>query len=423
MDRNVDAGVSQLTIRKQRHNVNRHTAVGSAALDNSIDRDGLIGALTIAGDGEVFDGSDRTRKLGDALNQLPLIVQAQPGQPVIVQNDGTSPIVNQRMDIPTAADPKAVRLGIAGNQIGAMNWNPDIDLLKTIAESDLDVAALINSDALAAMNEGSAELGKLLATLDPPQVETADAGELEDKADALQKKYDTALGQIWQLGEHRLIIGDCTDKTTIDALMQGEKAQAVVTDPPFNVRDDKWDTFKGDDAFIAFTATWLRLGKGIADSIVCFMADKNVPMLLVASARAEIPYRRALIWRKPPGSQFAGASLDGFWYDFEIIQVFGKPIFKPRQDTQMAVLEHRTVTGQEHGCEKPVALLMELIEGYSERGAIVVDLFGGVGTALIGCQQTNRICRMAELEPNHAAVTLERWSLLTGATPHRLALS
>jgi len=240
---------------------------------------------------------------------------------------------------------------------------------------------------------------------------TPDPGAQVDKAAELQEKWQCARGQVWEVGRHRVMCGDSTSAEDVARLMDGERAQAVVTDPPFGVRGDEWDTFGSEQSFIDFTARWLSVGKRFTDVVVSFMADKNVPPLFVAAAQADWSYRRALIWRKPPGSQFAGASLDGFWFDFEIVQVFGNPTFAPRKDTQMAVLEHRTVTGQEHGCEKPIPLLCQLVEGYSQPDKAVLDQFSATGTTLVACEQAGRIGYGMEIEPKYVAVTLER---LTG---------
>jgi hypothetical protein len=248
---------------------------------------------------------------------------------------------------------------------------------------------------------------------EPPE----DPGAQIDKVAELQEKWGTALGQVWELGEHRVVCGDCTDEAVVEAVMDGNKAQAVVCDPPFFVRDDQWDRFIDDDDFTSFTRSWIEIGIRRADVVISFMADHNVPLLRVAAAQAGAPFRRSLVWRKPPGSQFAGSSLDGFWFDFEMINVFGKPVFKPDRNTKMAVLEHRTITGQEHGCEKPVQLLEDLVGGYSEDGNIVVDLFLGSGTTLVACERLGRKCRGIEIDPKYIAVTLERWHQMTGVEP------
>lgn len=255
---------------------------------------------------------------------------------------------------------------------------------------------------------------------EPPE----DPGPQISRADELQEVWQVQSGDLWVIpsntanGEHRVICGDCTDGEVVERVMGGAKAQAVVTDPPFGVRNDEWDKFDGDNGFISFTAEWLVKGKSCADVLISFMADRNVPQLREAAARIDLPYRRALIWRKPPGSQFAGASLDGFWFDFEIIQVFGQPDIKSSKDTRMAVLEHRTVTGQEHGCEKPIALLEDLIDGYSEEQRIILDMFNGTGVVIVACERLARLGRGVEIEPKYVAVCLERLSQM-GLEPRR----
>ncbi len=120
-----------MRVRTQRQNANRHTARGMPALDTSIQQDGWIGAITVAADGETFDGSARVEIAGDVL------VDA-----IVVRSDGSRPIVHVREDIATADDPKAVRLGLAANRVASLNleWEPAV--LSAIADQAIDVGAL-----------------------------------------------------------------------------------------------------------------------------------------------------------------------------------------------------------------------------------------------------------------------------------------
>lgn len=218
----------------------------------------------------------------------------------------------------------------------------------------------------------------------------------------------TTVGDLWLIGgKHRLLVGDCTDATNVARLMDGERAQLTVTDPPFGVRDDEWDQFDSLENLIAFTAKWMRLCP--VDVWAVFFADKYLPLLFKAADQAGAPqWRRSLIWYKPPGSQFAGASLDGFWYDFELVSVFGQPDFKPDGPPKFAVLEHRTVTNQEHGCEKPVGLLEDIINGYSQPDTLLYEPFMGTGTTLIAAQRAGRNVYGCEFVPKNADVILRR---------------
>ena len=115
----------------QRKNANRHTPRGMGMLEASIQQDGIIGAMTVAADGETFDGSARGEVLpavGFDLNDVSQVVKAEPGRALIIESDGSSPLVHRRTDIPSADDPRARRLGVAANRIAQVNlsWEPDV---------------------------------------------------------------------------------------------------------------------------------------------------------------------------------------------------------------------------------------------------------------------------------------------------------
>lgn len=123
--------------RPQRRNANKHTPRGLAALDKSMGEDGWIGAMTVAADGETFDGSAR---LETVYSKFPN------AEPIIVDSDGRAPIIVRRTDIPTADDPRAKRLGIAANSIASMDYDPDGETLVLLAAEDEAIAALLKQD-------------------------------------------------------------------------------------------------------------------------------------------------------------------------------------------------------------------------------------------------------------------------------------
>lgn len=123
--------------RPQRVNANKHTERGIAALDNSIRKDGWIGAVTVAADGETFDGSARIEALADAMPSA---------EPIVIESDGMRPIIVKRIDIPNTDDPRAKRLGVAANIIAHMDYAPDGEILAMIAADDDAVMRLIRQD-------------------------------------------------------------------------------------------------------------------------------------------------------------------------------------------------------------------------------------------------------------------------------------
>ncbi len=136
-----------MKITPQRRNANRHTQRGMGLLEGSIEKDGWIGAVTVAADGETFDGSARV-EVTERMGML--------DDPIVIESDGTRPIVVRRTDIPSADDPRAIRLGLGANWIAAKNleWEPDV--LAELAR-EVDVSALFYPDELAELSMPSVE--------------------------------------------------------------------------------------------------------------------------------------------------------------------------------------------------------------------------------------------------------------------------
>lgn len=127
--------------RIQQRNANQHTERGIALLDKSLRQDGWIGAITVAADGETFDGSARLERVADAMPEA---------DPIVVDVDGTRPVILRRTDIGSANDPRAKRLAVAANAIASADWNPDGELLAALAAEDDFIAQLIKNDDKAA---------------------------------------------------------------------------------------------------------------------------------------------------------------------------------------------------------------------------------------------------------------------------------
>ena len=134
--------MSKLTdFKPQRKNSNKHTPRGLSALEQSIQADGWIGAITVAADGETFDGSARI-EVGAATGFEDAIV---------VESDGTRPIVHVRKDIPTADDPRARRLGHAANRVAQINLDFDPSVILADIEAGVNLDALWRPDELEAL--------------------------------------------------------------------------------------------------------------------------------------------------------------------------------------------------------------------------------------------------------------------------------
>ena len=130
---------------QQARNANKHSTRGMGMLDDVISNDGWIGAITTAADGEVFAGSARLEVACDRFGAEI--------EPIVIESDGTRPIVVVRTDIASASDPKAIKLGVADNRINQVNYIEDLEILAEIAE-DIDLSSLYFEDELSDLLEG-----------------------------------------------------------------------------------------------------------------------------------------------------------------------------------------------------------------------------------------------------------------------------
>ena len=128
-------------VRPQVRNANRHSQRGMGVLEKSIQSDGWIGAITVAADGETFDGSARVETGAAGFADV---------EPIVVRSDGSRPVIHIREDIPNADDPRAIRLGVAANRVAALNYDPDPALLAALA-GEVDLSGLYYDDELAAI--------------------------------------------------------------------------------------------------------------------------------------------------------------------------------------------------------------------------------------------------------------------------------
>jgi hypothetical protein len=135
--------------RTQEKNLNKHKPRGMGMLDNVIAKDGWQGAITTAANGETFAGSARLEVAQERFGDE--------SEPIVFDIDGTRPVILRRVDIPTADDPRAIRLGIADNRINEVNYDLDIDLLQETAQI-IDISDLYFDDELAKLAEQKQEI-------------------------------------------------------------------------------------------------------------------------------------------------------------------------------------------------------------------------------------------------------------------------
>jgi DNA modification methylase len=220
----------------------------------------------------------------------------------------------------------------------------------------------------------------------------------------------TQLGDIWQLGEHRLICGDSTNALNINILMQGKKADLVFTDPPYNINyqgvSDKRQIMNdkmGDEDFIKF------LEKSIpkTDTAYVCCSWQYAHLFKKAMENIGMPPKAMIIWNKVNPAQH----LDKYFKQHEIIWYYGK--FGGEKTLRGDIWECKRQKNTVHPTMKPIELIAMALQDNPNK-KIVYDGFGGSGSTLIACEQLNRVCYMCELDPKYCDVIVRRWETLTG---------
>jgi DNA modification methylase len=268
-----------------------------------------------------------------------------------------------------------------------------------------------------------------------------DPGAQIDRAEELREQWGVESGQLWRLGEHRLICGDCTDAEVVARVMDGEKAQSCFTSPPYNV-DKKYDEHDDD----LTDGEYWDLISGSLNTIINNLVEGGVVMWNVGVSPKSKPHHHAIaieragfIWLRQIIWEKVGAAIP-IWqntkkqnkaryytpnYKHEVIYLVSKGdltyggSITPDDEYQHDIWN----VGQfEAGSEThPAAFPIKLVDGalrhISSKDETVFDPFLGSGTTLIACERLGRRCRAVEISPAYCAVAIQRWVDMTGQEP------
>ncbi|WP_459909254.1 DNA-methyltransferase [Desulfotomaculum defluvii] len=250
--------------------------------------------------------------------------------------------------------------------------------------------------------------------------EENDSSEDDDFEPELPDDPITQKGDIWLLGKHRLMCGDSTDKNDMAILMDGKKASLIVTDPPYNVdyvgktkdalkiENDKMDNESFYDfLFDAYSRMYEVAQDGA--SIYVFHADSEGLNFRKAMIDSGFKLSQCCIWAK----QAMVMGRQDYHWQHEPVLVGWKPTGShywnsDRKQTTLWKFD-RPFRNEFHPTMKPVPLICYPIKNSSRIGDLVLDSFGGSGSTLIACQETERICYTVELDPKYCDVIVNRY--------------
>ena len=320
----------------------------------------------------------------------------------VIETDGSELVVVKRTDLATD-DEKRKQLAVMDNSTSDSS-EFDFELLQ--ADFDIETIKDFGIDVDFELEE---EQQEVIEDEVPEQVETR-----------------CKLGDIWQLGEHRLMCGDSTEVDDVEKLMNGKKADMVFTDPPYgmNLNTDFSDMNTVNDTLGKKESK--KYNKVIGDNedftpelinniFTCFDYCKEI-FLWGADYYSDLLINKEngswFVWDKRCDETFDEAYGSAFELCFskskhkrEIVRVRWVGVFgTEKEDTKKRV----------HPTQKPITLIKCFLEKFSKDNNLIVDLFGGSGSTLIACEQLNRKCYTMELDEYYCDVIITRWENLTG---------
>jgi DNA modification methylase len=231
----------------------------------------------------------------------------------------------------------------------------------------------------------------------------------EDEVPEVPEEPITKLGDIYQLGNHRVMCGDSTSIDAVELLMGGVKADMVFTDPPYNVgfSYNQYDDNKTDDEYKDFCSAWFDVILMQSRSIIITPGKQNLGMWF---GLAEI--RDVGVWIKKNG--MSGGKISHLNL-FEPILFIGEFDRSSRvNDLFEFNNKHQNDVADNHTCPKSAELMVDIVSNYSKHNNVVLDVFGGSGSTLIACEKTNRNAYLMELDPKYCDVIVQRWEDFTG---------
>jgi DNA modification methylase len=323
----------------------------------------------------------------------------------VIETDGTEIIAVKRTGL---SEDEKIGLALADNRTSDLSdW--DKDMLQQLSEEH-DIAPWFDAD----------DLAEILGT-----VEQLPAEGLTDADDVPEAPAEpiTKPGDLWILGDHRLLCGDSTDTVALERLMAGANADLWLTDPPYNVNYEGGTGLKIQNDNMK-DAEFRQFLKDVYIAANCFLR----------------PGAAFYIWHADSeGYNFRGAAFDAGWKVRQCLIWLKSSLVMGRQDyqwkhepclygwtegaahtwnsdrKQTTILEFaKPSRNGEHPTMKPVDLFQYQMANSTKPGDIVLDSFGGSGTTMIAAERINRKARLMELDPAYCDVIVQRWQAFTG---------
>lgn len=361
-------------------NNNKHTAYGMDLLQKSVNKVGIIESITVSNDDKIISGNARHEIIGKNFTK----------EAIVIETDGTQPIIIKRTDI--ESDTKQFyEASILANTTAKKNIDFDMEVIDILVEEfDIDVV----------------DLG-----LDIIEDEVLEAE--EDDFDATPPEIPiTVLGDLYEIGEHRLLCGDSTDVDSVLKLIDKNKKFSIYTDPPYGINLDGDNSNRGSNTSLMKGGLNLKSFKDdtIQYAVDAFNITREFNPLKEVWWGANyychhLPQTNNwLVWDKRVEEKMRNTNSDCelAWVkdghnSVRIFRHLWNGLIKASERGEKRV----------HPTQKPIELASYCFNDY-EMGNIILDLFGGSGATMVACHQTKRNCLMMEFEPHYCDVIVSR---------------
>lgn len=379
-------------------NFNKHTEYGMSLLEKSLRENGAGRSILIDKDNNIIAGNGIVESAGQiGINKVK-----------IIETTGDEIVAVKRTDI-SLNSKKGRKMAIADNSTAKADLEWDEENLK----SEFD-------------EEELKDWGVDLDWQEETEVTEDEAPEVNESEPA-----DSKLGKLYQLGNHRLMCGDSIDAGSVAILMDGQKADMVFTDPPYNAdyssRVDKtrrkpWGGILNDNmTYEAFENFLIDINSVLCANIkdgasIYECMDWKHYSQLERSFRETFDQKSMIVWNK---NYFGLGSYYRTKHELILFGVKGNNVnvWNAGHDEMDVWSEDReNVNNYQHPTQKPLTIPMRAIKNSSNKNDLVLDIFGGSGSTLIACEQLGRKCYMMELDPKYCDVIRKRyWKFTTGS--------
>ena len=383
-------------LKSDHKNARRRTDRSASLIAESLKRFGAARSIVIDEDGRILAGNGTVEGAKKAGIDKLRIIEAEGDELIAVRRAGLT-------------EDEKVGLALADNRSSDLSeW--DNEMLRQLSEEH-DLTPWF-------------EDGELLAEV----LDTVEGNTDPDDVPEVPEEPITKPGDLWILGDHRLLCGDSTDVLAVDRLMDGQKADMVFTDPPYalfgnstgvaGITDDKMIM-----PFFRNIFSMCRTHVKAFGHVYTCCDWHSCNAINRAAAEVTLPAKNLIVWDK------GDAGIGGMFMNcHELIWFFTNTPENRNTMKAAGKVGERPVNGvaniwrikkvppkqREHNAAKPIELINIGIYASSNNGELILDLFGGSGSTLIACEETARKCSMMEMEPKYCDVIVKRWEQFTG---------